>query len=83
MMTCRELAELLIDFVSGELAPEHQERVEQHLGLCPPCVVFVETYKITIRLTRQLPRVPLPPGLERRLREALAEMKRGNPEHER
>ncbi len=33
MMTCRELAELLIDFVSGELAPEHQERVEQHLGL--------------------------------------------------
>jgi anti-sigma factor RsiW len=80
MMTCRELAELLIDFVAGELPPEHHERVRQHLDRCPPCVTFVETYQITIRLTRQLPRHPLPPELERRLREALAELKQGTQE---
>ena len=43
MMTCRELAELLIDFVSGDLTPEHRGRFEEHLGACPPCVAFLET----------------------------------------
>jgi anti-sigma factor RsiW len=76
MMTCRELTELLIDFVSGELAPEHMEQIREHLAWCPPCVTFVETYQLTIRLTRQLPPVPVPPGLECRLRAALAEMKK-------
>jgi anti-sigma factor RsiW len=79
MITCRELAELLIDFVSGELSPEHQERVEQHLSDCRLCMVYVETYKTTIRLTRHLPCAPLPPELERRLREALTDLHRENP----
>ena len=72
MMTCRELVELLIDFTAGELPPEHQARIEEHLGKCPPCVAYLETYRITIRMTRQLPCTPLPDELARRLRAALA-----------
>ena len=75
MITCRQLAELLIDFVSGSLPSEHQQRIEQHLQVCPPCVTYLETYKITIQLTRQLPCQPLPPGLVQKLREILAELK--------
>jgi len=70
-MTCRELAELLIDFVSGELAPEYRAHLEEHLRLCPPCVTYMETYRITIQLTRRLPCVPPPPELVRRLRQAV------------
>jgi hypothetical protein len=71
MITCRELAELLIDFVAGELGQDLCEHIQHHLRACPPCVTFIETYQITIRLTRTLPRAPLPPDLERRLRAAL------------
>jgi anti-sigma factor RsiW len=71
MITCRQLVELLLDFVSGEMDAELRRRVEQHLRCCPPCVTYLETYQITIRLTRQLPQAPLPPQLIERLRDVL------------
>lgn len=81
MITCRELAELLIDFLADELPPEHKERIESHLRCCPPCVTYVETYQLTIQLTRRLPSAPLPPELEARLRQALESLRRqGDPE---
>lgn len=78
MTTCREVVQLLIDFVSGELPADHRVRVEQHLNRCPPCVTYLETYQLTIRLTRQLPCRPLPPQLAERLKQALREI-RGDP----
>jgi anti-sigma factor RsiW len=77
-MTCRQLAELLIDFVSGELPPEQRDHLEKHLRLCPPCVTYLETYQITIKLTRKLPCVPPPPELIEKLRAALAEQKKSD-----
>ena len=71
MMTCRELVEHLLEFVAEELSPEHRERIREHLCRCPPCEVLVETYQITIRLSRRLPRHPLPASLQAKLREAL------------
>jgi anti-sigma factor RsiW len=79
MMTCRELAEALIDFVSGELPEEHRARIEHHLRMCPPCVTYVETYRLTIRLTRRLPCAKLPPEMEKRLRAALEGIKPETP----
>ena len=76
-MTCRQLAELLIDFVSGELPPEQREVLERHLRLCPPCVTYVETYKMTMHLTRKLPCRELPPDVAERL---LAALKNPKPE---
>lgn len=76
MTTCRELAELLIDFVSGDLPPEERSRLEQHLKVCPPCVAYLETYELTIKLTRQLPCQPMPAPLEARLRVVLAAYRR-------
>jgi anti-sigma factor RsiW len=74
-MTCHELVELLIDFVSDELPPEHRQRLEQHLRCCPPCEAYLASYQTTIRLTRQLPCEPIPPQLEQRLRAALQEFR--------
>jgi anti-sigma factor RsiW len=81
MMTCRQLTELLIDYVNGELTPEQQSTVHSHLCLCQPCVAYLETYKITIQLTRQLPPAPLPPQLVERLLAAM-ESQGGNPKSE-
>jgi anti-sigma factor RsiW len=76
MITCRELVDLLIDFVSGELPPERHQRIEQHLRCCPGCLTYLETYQLTIRLTRRLPCQPLPPELADRLRQALEDIRK-------
>jgi anti-sigma factor RsiW len=60
-MNCREVVELLIDFVSGDLPPDRHLRLEQHLKLCPPCLAYLQTYRLTIQLTHQLPRHGPPP----------------------
>jgi anti-sigma factor RsiW len=75
MMTCREIVELLIDFLDNELPDERRRRLEAHLSLCEPCMNYLETYKVTIRLTRRLPDVPPPPELLQRLKAALCEEK--------
>ena len=76
MITCREVLELLIDYVSGDLSAEHLARLEFHLSMCPPCVTFVQTYQLTIQLTRRLPDTPLPPELEKKLQMILAEVQK-------
>jgi anti-sigma factor RsiW len=77
-MNCRKLVELLVDFVAGELAPGDRELIERHLNGCPPCVAYLETYQLTIQLTRRLTRDSMPPACEQRLRAALKEITRGD-----
>jgi anti-sigma factor RsiW len=79
MMTCRELAELLIDFLSGELPPDEEVRIRQHLERCPPCVTYLETYKLVIILSRRLPCAPMPPQMVQRLHAALHQVGREQP----
>lgn len=52
MITCRELAEFLADYLADELAPEQRAEFERHLGVCPPCVAYLNTYRQTIELSR-------------------------------
>ncbi|VTS08848.1 anti-sigma factor family protein [Tuwongella immobilis] len=66
-LTCRELCGLLMDFLDGTMAPELRTQFEQHLCACPPCRTYLDTYKQTIRMTRMLPREPLPTELVARL----------------
>jgi anti-sigma factor RsiW len=69
---CRQLCDLLFDYVSGDLPDDRRALLEAHLKACPPCFVELETYRITVTLTRKLPCRPLSPECERRLREMLA-----------
>jgi anti-sigma factor RsiW len=73
MMSCRRLVELLIDYVADELPPDVRQNIDQHICLCAPCYAYLETYQVTIRLTRKLPATPPPPELLARLRAALEE----------
>jgi len=74
-VTCRELADALLDYVAGDVSADVCESIRVHLECCQPCVVLVETYKITIEVTHRLPARPMPPSLCERLNRCLCEFK--------
>ena len=51
-MKCRELAEFLNDYVSGELAVESRTHFEFHLSKCKNCHEYLVQYEVTIRAGR-------------------------------
>ena len=50
-LTCRELAELVTDYLERVLPGRERIRVEQHLIVCTACSRFVEQMRATIGLT--------------------------------
>lgn len=71
MITCRDFVDELGNLVGGHLE-ELPGQLEQHAEGCPSCRAYLDSYRMTIRVCRQLPRPPLPEGLTRRLKEILA-----------
>lgn len=51
--TCEEIIASLLDYLSGELAPEQERRFEQHLADCPACVSYLRSYKRTVELGKE------------------------------
>ena len=48
-MKCRELADFLMDYVSGELPVESREHFEFHLSKCKNCHEYLIQYEVTIK----------------------------------
>lgn len=70
-MTCTEFRALLTDHHGNELVAEVRARFEFHKTDCTHCGFFLESFTVTVKLSRRLPRT-LPPGLEERLRAGVA-----------
>lgn len=53
MFTCKDSIDSLVHFLDGELSPEDEAHLQEHLGGCPPCVDFVNTYRATSGMCRK------------------------------
>ena len=67
MMTCQELVELVTDYLDDQLDERQRARFDEHLGECPPCVVYVDEMRMTIDALGRLPAESLSPDAEREL----------------
>lgn len=67
MLRCRDIVDLLGDYLDGDLDPATAEALKAHLADCPECTAFVNTYRGTVRVARQLKEEDLPPPLRERL----------------
>lgn len=74
-LECRQIAELLGDYLDGTLPNHVRELLEFHIDGCAPCVAFVNTYRGTIAATRTLPEAPMPIELKKRLLRVLKEQR--------
>lgn len=52
-MTCREILDFLMAYLDGELPAEEAQSFERHLGACPACVEYLNTYRETVRLEKE------------------------------
>jgi len=64
---CRQIADLLGDYLDGTLPKSTRELLEWHIEGCPPCVAFVNTYRGTINAATKLKEVQVPAELKKRL----------------
>jgi anti-sigma factor RsiW len=53
-MNCRDVVAFLMDYLDGELAPEVRQHFDAHLDECPDCVSYLDSYRETLRLTREV-----------------------------
>jgi anti-sigma factor RsiW len=70
-MTCRDLADFLVDYIDGELPPVVHRQFEAHLVECPDCVAYLRTYRETIRLTAASGDEELMPAMPEELVQAI------------
>jgi anti-sigma factor RsiW len=64
---CRQIADLLGDYLEGTLPRDTRELIEWHIEGCAPCVAFVNTYRGTIDAAKKLREVEIPGELKKRL----------------
>ena len=67
MLRCRDIVELLAEYLEGALEPATTEALEGHLADCRECTAFLNTYRGTVQAARQLREEQLPPALRERL----------------
>jgi predicted anti-sigma-YlaC factor YlaD len=53
-LSCREVVEILGDYLEGAMTPEDRVRLEQHLADCDGCTAYLEQLRVTIRLSGRL-----------------------------
>jgi anti-sigma factor RsiW len=78
-LACRELVELVTDYLEGALAPEERTRFELHLARCPGCTVYLRQLHGTLRTAGRLTERSLPDEARDRLLRAFRHWKRQRP----
>ena len=53
-LTCREFVDVIMAYFDGELAAEPLAVFEEHIRLCPPCEVYLDTYRRAVELAGEL-----------------------------
>ena len=53
-LTCRELVELVTDYLEDAMAPSERRRFEVHLFDCRVCPRYVDQLRTTVRLLGRL-----------------------------
>lgn len=63
MLTCRELTELITDYIEGRLPVAQRMRFQLHLGMCRHCRLYLRQMQTAIRALGRLAANPPPPDV--------------------
>ena len=66
-LACKEVVELVSDYLEAVLLPEKHAALEEHLAGCPGCTNYVEQVRLTIGMLRTLAQEPAFPETKEEL----------------
>jgi anti-sigma factor RsiW len=73
---CRQIVELVTDYLEGALPTEDQLIVERHLAFCVGCAAYLEQMRLTIEAAGSLQGDDIPPQVMEPLIEAFRSLRR-------
>jgi predicted anti-sigma-YlaC factor YlaD len=76
MLTCRELTEVITDYLEGRMSFMDRVRFRAHIGMCRDCRAYLDQMKQTVRAMGQLPPEDIPPEVRNQLLERFRDWKR-------
>jgi anti-sigma factor RsiW len=76
-LTCKQLVELVTDYLEGVLPSEARLRFERHLDECDGCRAYLAQMETTIALVGRLTPEAIPPEAEAALLAAFREWRSG------
>jgi hypothetical protein len=74
-LTCKELTELITDYLEDQLPHAERVRIEEHLSVCPPCVIYLDQMRYTLKALGAKPRIDIPKAIEHELLQAFRSWK--------
>ena len=75
-VSCRELVELLTDYLEGVLTPDETAAVDRHLELCDGCASYLDQLRVTINALGAVTLETLPDDAVDELLDAFRELLR-------
>ncbi|MBK9710328.1 MAG: zf-HC2 domain-containing protein [Kouleothrix sp.] len=76
-LTCRELVEIVTEYLEGAMPPQERARFDEHLVICDGCRGYLDQMRTTIAVLGRLPVEQVPPEAQRDLLAAFRSWKRG------
>lgn len=69
-LSCRELVEIITDYLEGALPEGDRARFEAHLATCEGCRTYLEQMRLTIQVVGRLTEESIPSSIREELLEA-------------
>jgi anti-sigma factor RsiW len=78
-LSCREIVDYCLDFLSGSLPQTERQLFSSHLRNCPDCMRFFETYRKTPEVSREALALRMPDRVRVAVRDFLRTRYEGSP----
>ncbi len=75
MLTCKELTEIITDYLEGHMSFGQRLRFQLHVGMCRNCRAYLRQMKLTIQTLGKVPAETIPPPLLEELVQRLRDWK--------
>ena len=78
-LTCREMVELVTEYLEGAMSAREMAIFEAHLSVCPGCTAYFEQMRQTIKLAGKLTEESITPQARDELLRVFRDWKKADP----
>jgi predicted anti-sigma-YlaC factor YlaD len=69
-LTCREVVELVTDYLEGKLSRRDRRRFEAHIAVCEDCTAYLDQMRLAVEALGRVPETVVSPAAREELTRA-------------